>query len=117
MQLAQTLDQPPFPIRLTQINPSQRRRPVQRRRAMRPRLPEKPIQRLFPIFDGGRCQGPKPGAFGHEPARRFHCGIQPVASAKGRIGLNAVAVSDLTLRAQPGLAHVLIPGGEEALGP
>ena len=117
MQLAQTLDRPPLPIRLTQINPSQSRRPVQRQRPMRPRLPEKPIQSLFPNFDGGRRQRPKPGAFRHEPARRFHGCIQPVASAKGRVGLNAVAVSELTLGAQPGLAQALFPGGEEALGP
>ena len=117
MQLAQTLDQPPFPIRLTQINPSQRRRSVQRRSPMRPRLPKKPIQRLFPIFDRDGRQRRKPGAFGHELARRFHCGIQPVASAKGRISLNALAVNDLTLGAQPGLAHVLFPAGEETLDP
>ena len=52
MQLAQTLDQPPFPIRLTQINPSQRRRSVQRRSPMRPRLPKNHLS--MPISDHSR---------------------------------------------------------------
>src|SRR6266700_6957853 len=84
---------------------------------MRPRLPEKPVQRLFPDFHRCCRQRLQTGALSHKAARRFHHYLQPVSTAKVRIRVDAAPVTALQFGAQPGLTETLFPSRKEAFSP